>query len=752
MKTVPLEHLASLPSARPFQELSQEEIRRNAQIAHLSPDFIGTMDLHYHPVYVNPAGLRMAGLPLDIDVTTIDVTMHHPAWAIRQMMEVSFLAARDHGIWIGESALLTTGGEEIPVSQAIFAHYDNRGEIEFYTFVMRDIRALKQAEKGLQDSTATIRGLFESAGALMGVVEMMDDGDVHHITDNPKTASFFVGCEIDKSRPITCRCMGVTESIIQQWREACLESLQTGLPVHFYFSHIYPVGKKYLSTTICHIQNSSADRPRFAYIAEDVTERRKAEIERNRFFSLSLDLFTILSMDGTIMDVNAGWTETLGWSVSQLCQRNVMDFVSREDLQRALAELGSNVGGKSTTNFLVRMLHADGSTRWVQWRSHPSIEEELIYAAGRDVTSELEAIRMSAEADKLSAIGLLAAGVAHEFKNYLGGILGNATYALEELADPSSNDSVKDSLQQIVEASTRANAVAMSLLSYSRSSSNDFSSEDVVSLVHKTLELMKEELSSSAISVTTHYDNIPRVWMIPGRIQQVMLNLLFNARHAIKVNGSITITLRATTDSVFIDVRDTGCGISPENLSRIFDPFFSTKGVWGKDEFAGTGMGLSISRNIAHEHIGDLTVTSTVGEGSTFTLRLPIDSPHAKDSTAESIAKQNQGIILFSVNSGSIAGYKREAQPLNVSISICDTIESLSASIASAPTLYILDVTFPGKVELMRVVDLLKRTGIRIALINCATMGSDFVGCGGSSSLSFKETPALGTILGQIVI
>ncbi|MEK7775022.1 MAG: ATP-binding protein [Candidatus Zixiibacteriota bacterium] len=750
MKTVPLEYLASLPSARSFHALSDEEMRRNAQIAHFSPDFIGTMDLHNRPVYVNPAGLRLVELPLDIDVTTIDVTRHHPAWVIRQMMEVSFPAARDHGIWIGESALLNTGGEEIPVSQAIFPHVGVHGKIEYFTFVMRDIRALKQAEKALQDSIATIRGLFESAGALMGVIELLDDGDVHHITDNPKTASFFAGCEIDKTRPITCRCLGVSESIIKQWREACLESLQTGLPVHFYFSHEYPVGRRHLSTTIRHIESASSDKARFAYVAEDVTDRRKAEIERNKFFGLSLDLFSILSMDGTIVDVNAGWTEALGLPASQLLKQNVMGFVHSEDLQRAISELASNVEGKPSGNFLVRMMHADGSTRWVQWRSHPSPEEGLIYAAGRDVTSELEAIRMSAEADKLSAIGLLAAGVAHEFKNYLGGILGNATFALDEMTDSSSNETVKDSLQQIVEASTRANAVAMSLLSYSRSSTSDFSSEDMVSLLHKTLELMKKELSSSAISVTTHYDIIPRVWMIPGRIQQVLLNLLFNARHAIKENGSITITLHATADTVFIDVRDTGSGILPENLSRIFDPFFSTKGVWGKDEFAGTGMGLSISRNIAHEHGGDLTVSSKVGEGATFTLRLPIDNPHAKASTVVDSGESNRETILFSAGKDCIAEYLRDAQSMGLSLTVCDSASDLSSKLNGSPRLCIVDATFPAKVELMNAMDLLARAGVPRALINCASIGREIAVSGIPSSLSFKEAPTLHTILNQV--
>jgi PAS domain S-box-containing protein len=270
----------------------------------------------------------------------------------------------------------------------------------------------------------------------------------------------------------------------------------------------------------------------------------------------------------------------------------------------------------------------DGSLFWESESISPIVDTlgrtTHFVTVGQDITDDINNQRKLAEAEKLATTGMLAAGVAHEFKNYLSGILGNASYAADTLSAGSDPAFAKEIFEEIVEIAERANEVVHSLLSYSKASVGEYDNYDVDHIVNRTIKLVDKELKMLSIEVVSNCHPVPQVHIIPGKIQQVLLNLLINARDAIKKDGAVTVVIGCDDTQVYIKVGDSGGGIEPENLSRIFDPFFSTKGVWGKDQVSGTGMGLSIARNIARDHGGDLTVESKVGMGTTFTLSLPI--------------------------------------------------------------------------------------------------------------------------------
>ncbi len=250
-------------------------------------------------------------------------------------------------------------------------------------------------------------------------------------------------------------------------------------------------------------------------------------------------------------------------------------------------------------------------------------------------TLELEEIQQHlTQSEKLSAIGQLAAGVAHELNNPLGGILGYAQFTLEKL-----HKNIKDGdaqkyapkyvkyLEDIETQARRCKTIVQNLLRFSRTSrTTDFTDINANQVIEDTLTFMEHQLHMNQIDLEIKLDeNIPLIQGNSSQLQQVLTNLVINAMHAspedskIKVLSRFSPPLGEFSGAVEIVIIDEGCGISQENVKKIFEPFFTTKQV-GK----GTGLGLSVSYGIIKDHGGEIKVESTVGEGSIFIIVLPI--------------------------------------------------------------------------------------------------------------------------------
>jgi hypothetical protein len=233
-----------------------------------------------------------------------------------------------------------------------------------------------------------------------------------------------------------------------------------------------------------------------------------------------------------------------------------------------------------------------------------------------DVTEREQLERRLVQADKLSSIGLLAAGVAHEVNTPLAVI---STYA-QMLARQVSGDEQKARLlEKIAKQTFRASEIVNSLLSFSRVSPTAFDEVSLNRVVQETLALVEHQLTESGIRVQLDLDeHLPPVRANVGKLQQVFLNLFLNARDAMETGGTLEIRSRGDGDLVRIEVADSGHGIPPENLPRIFDPFFTTKP--GRK---GTGLGLSVTYGIVREHGGRIEASSPPGGGTVFQLEFP---------------------------------------------------------------------------------------------------------------------------------
>ena len=224
------------------------------------------------------------------------------------------------------------------------------------------------------------------------------------------------------------------------------------------------------------------------------------------------------------------------------------------------------------------------------------------------------------QAQRLSSVGELASGIAHEFNNILTTIINSAKLGSRN-PDPAEKQVAFD---RIVKAGQRAAAIAGGMLGFARKSATHRQRCDLARLVEEVLILTDKDMSKNRVHIETKLHARPVAWVVPGQIEQILVNLVLNARQAMPKGGRLKIEVRdsADGDTAEIRVSDTGQGIAPEQLRQIFEPFFTTK---QPDEYGrgGTGLGLSVCRQIIEQHHGRIRVESVVGKGSTFTVKLP---------------------------------------------------------------------------------------------------------------------------------
>lgn len=235
-----------------------------------------------------------------------------------------------------------------------------------------------------------------------------------------------------------------------------------------------------------------------------------------------------------------------------------------------------------------------------------------------NVSSRVKFEETLQQSEKLSSIGLLAAGVAHEVNTPLTGV---SSYTQMLLGMIPETDPKHALLQKMQRQTDRASNIVGNLLNFSRTgNSEEFGEVDINQLLNDTLQLLEPQLRKSNIEIIKDYFTPPpRISASGGKLQQVFTNLILNARDAMSGGGTITLrTCIENNGAVAVEVSDTGDGIAPENLKKVFDPFFTTKEVG-----AGTGLGLAVSYGIVQEHAGTIEAKSTQGEGATFRIVFP---------------------------------------------------------------------------------------------------------------------------------
>jgi signal transduction histidine kinase len=227
-----------------------------------------------------------------------------------------------------------------------------------------------------------------------------------------------------------------------------------------------------------------------------------------------------------------------------------------------------------------------------------------------------------AQAQKLTALGELVGTTTHEFNNVLMTILNYAKIGLRH-KDTATRDKALD---KILSAANRAAKLTNGILAFARNRSQSLEPTDLRKVIDDSLVLLEREMAKYRIRVETVIEPTPPAIANGNQIQQILLNLLINARQAMQQGGTLAIKLSFDAESQMVDliVRDNGCGMTPEVLRKIFDPFFSTKSGPDASGKGGCGLGLSMCREIIEAHRGRIRVDSSPGKGTAFTIKLPV--------------------------------------------------------------------------------------------------------------------------------
>jgi len=414
-------------------------------------------------------------------------------------------------------------------------------------------------------------------------------------------------------------------------RETYLEVLRTGIGARF--ETMYHNGAELLvfDVRVGPIRFESEVIGLIA-MTDNVTELRRARADRDRFFSLSLDMLIVVSPDGLFKRVNPAFAKALGYSETELIGTPFIELVHPEDRARTLEVAGTDISGH-VVDFENRYRRKDGAYRVLAWRGNSDPVTGDMYGVARDITHPRATEAQLRQAQKMEAVGQLAGGVAHDFNNLLLAILANAQLGSHRVP---LTPEVADHFAEIEGAAQRAADLTKQLLAFSRRQPIRPVSVDLNEVAGGLMKMLRRLLPENITIGLVPAERLASIRADPSQLEQVILNLCVNARDAMERGGRLEIrteNLLIGPDSepqlaakpghyVLLSVSDTGTGMTAEVRERAFEPFFTTK-----DRHRGTGLGLSTVYGIVQQHDGMVHVDTELGVGSVFKVYLPSERP-----------------------------------------------------------------------------------------------------------------------------
>src|SRR3989338_4076595 len=337
-------------------------------------------------------------------------------------------------------------------------------------------------------------------------------------------------------------------------------------------------------------------------------------------FDAIADPLMIVSHDFKIRRANLAVAHTAGVPITQVTGRHCYEIFEGRKKTCDGCPLVVSIGeGKGVDEKLGHPIHNQDFHVYAYPIVEANGESDSAVVYYRNVTEEIRLRQELVQQEKMAAIGMLAGGVAHEINNPLGGVLAFTQLLLKKNQD---NEMTED-LKEIEHSAVRCRKIVQDLLDFSRlSKEKEKCLVNINDLIEKVMPFVRLEMRSLNVELELQLDkNLPQIMAIPNRLQQVFLNLLTNACHAMQKGGPLKISTgqEPKENKIWIHVQDTGVGIPKEIHEHVFEPFFTTK-----DPGKGTGLGLAVSYRIVKEHQGDIHFVSQPGKGTTFCVELPM--------------------------------------------------------------------------------------------------------------------------------
>lgn len=645
------------------EKVAEEALRQSeARLAHA---FSATTDAiwEWYPktsrTYYSPRWYEMLGYDDRELLMTADSWTHlcHPedypaaAEALRQL-----LSSPDNAQKVVEYRMRHRDGHwRWIVSRGKVVERDQDGAPLLVTGINTDITNRKLAEFALMESERRYRTLFESGSDAIFILkeDVVVDCNIKTLEMFRGSRDQFVGLSPQFFSP---RLQPDGRTFAEHGMGYIREALQ-GRPQQFEWVHLRLDGALFHSDMRMSAVDLSGETC-LQCIVRDITEwkqtesaLRESEFRFRSFFNTNPDGILLINFHGTILDVNRAFLRESGFCHEEMAQKHFREFVPSEDQARiveAILAFKSGIAQDQPIRFSYTT--KDGALvpvmakGWlvVDEQSNPIYIGVFIHNLSKELALAEEKAALEKQvihAQRSEAIGTLAGGIAHDFNNILGGIIGYTELALYR-ADSAMDAKIRDNLQRVLEGGNRAKNLVQQILRFSRHTPTVMEPFDLVPVIEESIQLLSSTLPST-ITIQQQLAQVSgRILGDSTQMHQVVMNLATNALHAMgEKGGQLTIAL----DRIFLDeprqflsmaipageyiqlqVIDTGCGMSPAVLERIFEPYFTTKNV-----NEGTGLGMAVVLGIIKSHQGLIEIESAIGTGTRFDIYLPLTQENA---------------------------------------------------------------------------------------------------------------------------
>jgi two-component system, cell cycle sensor histidine kinase and response regulator CckA len=580
----------------------------------------------------------------------------------------------------------------------------------------RDITKRRHVEESLLQSEARFRHLVESASD--GIYRI----DTHGVFTyaNP-IVSRLLGCGPDDAG-----IMGrmYLEFVRRDYHEQGIalykRQVNERIPVTYWeFPAVTLDGRELWVGQNVHIEQRNGWVTSLFAVARDITERKRAELAlreseaRYRFLTEhSTDMLSRHGADGTIIYASPVCFTLLGYTVGDLVGNSMFEYCHPDDLEAMRAATARLIGHQGAETLTYRARRRDGSYVWLETTSQAIRDPKSglvgeVLSVSRDITERRRLEEELRQAQKMDAVGQLAGGVAHDFNNLLTTIRGFADLLARSFE---ADDARRKDAAEILKATERAASLTRQLLAFSKRQVLRIEALSVNAIVVDMVKIIRRLLGDS-IRVDMALEPTWTVRADPGQLEQVLLNLALNARDAMPRGGMLRVATRNVEVApvnapdtivpagkyVLLEMQDTGTGMSDETRARVFEPFFTTKDPTGR-----SGLGLATVYGIVSQSGGHISVTSSLGSGTTFSIHLPATTtassagergsgtaPHSAAGNVILIAEDNEGVRALTVRILTGAGYRV--------FEGCDGVDALDTlrSLPEPVDLLISDVMMP---------------------------------------------------------
>ncbi|WP_157867398.1 PAS domain S-box protein [Gloeothece citriformis] len=643
------------PHPKTDEQTSQRE-QQFKTLADNAPDIIARFDLNFRHLYVNRAIEQATGLPASAFIGKTNRDLGMPEDLIIQW-EATFkqvLATKQQ----------TLIEFEFPTPDGIKS-YQGRcvpeigldGSIESLLIVTRDITEQKRATEALKQREATLRSFFNTTPLMMGIVELIGE------------QISLVTCNCDNTD-----CWGICRKLMEQkcsdepteWYAALQSAHNSQSPVHFEYPYLTPKGKRWLSVTICWIADDLSKYPQFAFVAEDVTERKQSQLkiqEQAALIDIATDGIVLKDLDNYILFWSKGAERLYGWNKQEVLGKKEDELLLT--LSNFYRDILDEIIFKGSWRGELTQITKEGKPILVESRStlvrNESGYPQSILVVNTDITEKKQLEQQILQFQRLESLGTLASGIAHDLNNIFTPILAISQLIPHKFdnGDGKFDNQIQEWLAVLKSSAMRGSELVKQILYFVRGYEGQRSPLQVVHLLWEVVNIAKSSFPKSIEIVTAL--RAQNLWLINAdstQIHQVLMNLIINARDAMAEGGILTIEAenflvdqsfaRMNMEAhegpyVVMTVTDTGVGIPPQLLERIFDPFFTTKEV-GK----GSGLGLATVLGIVRNHGGFIRLSSEVGKGTEFKVYFPaIIGQTSQLTLKEELLKGNGELILI---------------------------------------------------------------------------------------------------------